>query len=256
MPRLSTDLRRIAPARSSSWAFISVGPACTTSTVRPRFCSPRAASRPSSPPPMHDGLRAGGRLGDHGCGVVEGAEAVDAVGKGLVVGPQPGHRREERSASGGQDQLVVPHAGAVVGVHDARERVDPHHPDPGPEVDVVVGVPVQRVQVDLRRIVAPGKHIRQQDAVVVSVRLVAEHRHVVGFTAAAGEDLLDRADARHAVADDDEAAHQISTRPRSTTTVPAQPLGAATNNSSTVSPSRSSTTRSATCVAPFAAIGK
>ena len=26
---------------SSSWAFISVGPACTTSTVNPRFCSPR-----------------------------------------------------------------------------------------------------------------------------------------------------------------------------------------------------------------------
>ena len=52
MPMFSTDRRRIAPAASSSCAFIRVGVACTTSTVKPRFCRPRAASRPSSPPPM------------------------------------------------------------------------------------------------------------------------------------------------------------------------------------------------------------
>ena len=49
-----------------------------------------------------------------------------------------------------------------------------------------------------------GEHAREQDAVVVAVRLVAEHRDVEAIAAAAREHVLDEAGARHAVADDDE----------------------------------------------------
>ena len=121
-----------------------------------------------------------------------------------------------------------------------------------------------------------GQHVREQDAVVVAVRLVAEHGDRELLAAAAREDLLDRAGARHAVADDHEPAlrvgvaasadavdlrrrrggHQTSTMPRSTITEPVSPAGAARCSSTAVPPSRSSTTRSGTCTSPLAPIGK
>ena len=58
----------------------------------------------------------------------------------------------------------------------------------------------QRVQHDLVERLLAGQHRRQQDAVVVGVRLGAEHRDVVEI----GRDLqqlLERAHAGHAVAD-------------------------------------------------------
>lgn len=79
----------------------------------------------------------------------------------------------------------------------------------------------------------------EHDAVVVAPRLGAEHRDVEQVAAAPGEDLLHRARARHAVADDDQTLlvrHQTSTRPRSTTIVPLTPSGAATCSSTTVPP--------------------
>ena len=179
-----------------------------------------------------DGLGAVCGFGDHRRGVVEGPEAEDSVGQSLVVGPQSGHRREERTASGGEDQLVVTQRGPVVGVHQMRVGVDANDADPGAEVDVVVGVPVQRVEVDLGRIIESGKHVRQQNPVVVAIRFVAEDSDLESLgTGSAGlscEDLLDGADSGHPVADHHQALHQTSTSPRSMTTVPRTPSGAAT----------------------------
>ena len=52
MPSDSTLRLRIAPASGSSCMFIRYGMACTSSTCSPWPCSARAASSPSSPPPM------------------------------------------------------------------------------------------------------------------------------------------------------------------------------------------------------------
>jgi hypothetical protein len=54
------------------------------------------------------------------------------------------------------------------------EPVDPHDPHPGVQGDVVVEVPVHRVEVDLVGVLA-GQHVREHDPVVVAVRFVAEH---------------------------------------------------------------------------------
>ena len=59
------------------------------------------------------------------------------------------------------------------------------------------------VQHDLVERLLAREHRRQQDAVVVRMRLGAEHRDVVGVRRELQE-LLERAHAGHAVADDDE----------------------------------------------------
>ena len=80
----------------------------------------------------------------------------------------------------------------------------------GVEHDAVLRVPRQRVDEDVLGLVASGQHAREQDAVVVAVRLVAEHGDRERAASAAGEHLLDQPGAGHAVADHDQtprAAH-------------------------------------------------
>ena len=65
-------------------------------------------------------------------------------------------------------------------------------------------IPVDVVQHDVVGGLLAGQHRREQDAVVVDVRLVAEDRDLEIVPVL--EDLLDAGDAGHAVADDDELA--------------------------------------------------
>ena len=81
------------------------------------------------------------------------------------------------------------------------DLVDPH---PGVQRHTARGVPGQRVDEDVRGAVMPGEDARQQDAVVVPVRLVAEDGHVEPVRAAPGEQIVDEPGAGHAVADHDE----------------------------------------------------
>ncbi len=253
MPMRSRTLRRIPPASSSSCWFISTGPDCTTCTSCPCCMQPVGRLQPEQAAADDDGGALLGGVVEHRGGVVEGAEPEDAGGERLVVDPHAVHRREERAAAGGDDQLVVRLDRAVVAEDLLGEPVDPHDPHAGVQRDVVVGVPVERVEVDLARSscsVVAGQHVAEHDPVVVAVRLVAEHRDPELRAAAALEDLLDGAGAGHAVADDDQvlpspgSSRQTSTSPRSTTTVPVSPSRAATCSSSTVPSSRSSTTAS------------
>ena len=121
-----------------------------------------------------DGLRLSRRVVDHRGAVVEAAEPEHPRRQGLVVGPHAVHGWKERAAAGGDDEPVVAHRRAVVGLHDASEPVDPNHPDTGAQVDVVVGVPVDRIEIDLVGVVGAGQHVGEQDAVVVAVGLVTE----------------------------------------------------------------------------------
>ncbi len=88
-------------------------------------------------------------------------------------------------------------------------------------------------------VLSAAQDVRQQDAVVVAVRLVAEHDDVELLRPAAREHLLDGARAGHAVPDDDElllhpsaslprdvrCRAQISRRPMSSTRWPVAPGG-------------------------------
>ena len=70
-------------------------------------------------------------------------------------------------------------------------------------------VPGERIEEDLAGVLRAVQHVRQQDPVVVAVRLVAEHDDVELLGAAARQDLLDGARAGHAVADDHELSLSI-----------------------------------------------
>ena len=60
----------------------------------------------------------------------------------------------------------------------------------------------------------PGEHARQQDAVVVPVRLVAEDGHVEPIGTVPGEQIVDEPGAGHAVADHDQAVTRVMRTPR------------------------------------------
>ncbi len=282
--------------RASRTLRCRIAPACGVELrvhqVRARRARRRPAARgsaargrppgPSRPPPMTTARSVRrGRSAIIAAGVVDACGTRRRPGESCAVGGAHAvHRRDERPAAGGEDQLVVRGDRAVVGVHHLGEAVDPGDPHAGAQLDVVVGVPVSGVEEDLVLVLAPGQHVGQQDPVVVAVRLVAEHgdRELLG--AAALEDLLDRTGAGHAVADHHQPARpsgrasassarcsscDSERRPgrRSHLHQPevdhdraADPSGAARYSSTTVPPSRSSTTRSGTCTSAFAPIGK
>jgi hypothetical protein len=232
----------------------------------------QAAAHDHGPPAAAGGL-------EHGAGLVDGPEPEDAGQQVAVLAPHALHRRDERVAAGGQHQVVVGGHRAVGAVHLLGRGVDPLGPDAGPQDHAVVGVPVVAVEDDVVLVRLPGQHRREHDPVVVAVRLVAEDGDPELFATAALEHLLDQAGAGHAVAHDDQrgalvelvgvevqgrqagrpatedGGHQTSTSPRSTTSSPATPIGAAACSSTTQPPGRSSTTRSGTCTSPLAPIG-
>jgi hypothetical protein len=134
---------------------------------------------------------------DHRLGVGDVAVGEHA---GQVVA---GDGRDEGRRAGGQQQAVVVGLGAVAGEHLAADAVDLHHLAAGVQGDAVVAVPVEIVEHDLGQRHLARQHRRQQDAVVVAVRLGAEHGDVVEVGREL-EQLLDRAHAGHAVADQHE----------------------------------------------------
>src|SRR4029453_528709 len=194
---------------------------------------------------------------DHLAGVVHGPEREDPVTHRSAGRVQAIHRGKERVASGGDDQDIV-------GNHPAIGREDGFavfiyavHADPGVQGDVVFLVPRQGVEEDVGIAFLAGQHMAEHDAVVVSVRFIAENGDVESVPAAAGQDLLHRTCAGHAVPDDHQLpGHQCSTMPRSTTTEPRTPAGAAMYNSIIEPPSISSTTLNGTCTSPLAPMGK
>ena len=115
-------------------------------------------------------------------------------------------RRLERRAAGREQQRVVRGHAPIVARDGFQLGIDVDDADAEAKPDVVVLIPLERVQRDLVRRPLAGEHRRQQDAVVVDVRLVTEHRD--RELRRVLQDLLDAGDARHAVADDDESLHR------------------------------------------------
>ncbi|SKX83638.1 Uncharacterised protein [Mycobacteroides abscessus subsp. abscessus] len=98
-------------------------------------------------------------VGDDRRGVVKAAKAEYAAQLRGVVDPQPLDGREEGTAAGGDDQLVVGHPRTVIGENDFGVRVDPDHPHPGAQVDSVVAVPIDGVEVDVVGGIRAGEHV-------------------------------------------------------------------------------------------------
>ena len=87
-----------------------------------------------------------------------------------------GDRRHQRLRAGREDELVVGEVLAVVEVDDTRLGVDRRHPAAEHELDVVVGVPLRRTQLQRLGILAGNEDLRQAHAVVRRARLAADER--------------------------------------------------------------------------------
>ncbi len=113
------------------------------------------------------------------------------------------HCRQRRHRAGGEQQPVVRGFDAACGLDDARAAPDRRHRAPGVQADAVLVVPRTLVEHDLLEARLAGQHRREQDAVVVRVRLGAEDGDLVALRGDL-QQLLDRAHAGHAVADHDQ----------------------------------------------------
>src|SRR3984893_13580762 len=157
---------RMAPAGASSGMFIRCFPVWTTCTSQSWVIRPRAASRPSRPPPM-----------------TAARELCFARASGRNQKPVV-----SLSDSGfGSDDF-----GGQVDFDDRRARV---------KDDVVLTVPIERVDENLAGLLRAAQDAGEQDPVVVPIGFVAEHHNVELITAATKQDFFHGALARHAVAD-------------------------------------------------------
>jgi hypothetical protein len=220
----------------------------------------------------HRGAAALLRLRHDAVAIVDAAEAEDPRPHPAVGAVHAGHGWNEGAAAGRDQQLVVALADAARGddgLARAIDRVDPGA-RAGMQLDAVLLVPVERIDENFARVLGAAENVREQDAVIVAIGLVAEHDDFELPRAAARDHLLDGARSGHAISDDNESPFrhcallvrvvprrvQISRRPMSSTRCPAVPAGAASTTSSLVSGNRSSTTASGTCSLHLAPIGK
>ena len=95
---------------------------------------------------------------------------------------------------------------AVGRAHGSAVGVDGIDGDAGMQRNAVVGVPGGRIGDDIGRLVMAREDAREQDPVVGAVRLVAVDRDLEQVPSAPADEVLDKADAAHAVTDDHQAA--------------------------------------------------
>src|SRR5690606_35991723 len=154
---------------------------------------------------------------DHGAaGVGEHVAQVAAVGErteGVHLGVQvavgvddPADRWQLGDQPGGQDEPPPLEAALLAQVVDEVDAsllaVDPHDPDPEPQVDAVLGEPGRVTQGEGTRRVLALQDGGEQDPVVRRVVLLAQHGDPA--PEAAGDEALDQTYGRHAGADDDD----------------------------------------------------
>jgi hypothetical protein len=110
-------------------------------------------------------------------------------------------RRNVRAAARSDDQLVIGFDCSIASQNALRfskNRIGLHA---DVQRDAIVAIPIQRIQINFAFALASVQHVREQNAVVVAVRLIAEHSDLELPGAIARQDLLDSASAGHAIAD-------------------------------------------------------
>ena len=93
---------------------------------------------------------------------------------------------------------------SVGSVHDPVRAIDRRHLHAGVQGHALLRVPVERIDEDVRGLLRTREDAREQDAVVVAERLLAEDRDLVSVATAAREHVFDQARPRHPVSDDDQ----------------------------------------------------
>src|SRR5688572_10281727 len=142
-------------------------------------------------------LRACGGRADH-------LEVLDRAVDEAVAPLASRHLRHERRGAGRENQLVVGHGPVACGMYDFLDRVDGKYwiVKAKGHAGFFKQALVREIQVGGR---LAGEKARQLHAVVSRTRLLAEHRDLM--LCATRHQLLEKALADHAVADDDDAGH-------------------------------------------------
>ena len=196
-PFSSSAFLSISEAGLSSCWFIRLSVTWTTVTCMPRRSRPLAASRPSRPPPMTTAWPPARAASSMVSTSWMSRKPITPgslwPGTGTMKGVEP-VASSRRSYQTSRPDLRAHHAAAAV---------DVHHRVAGMQRDTVFGIPLPGMYHDVVHALFAGQHRRQQDAVVVAMRLGAEHGDVVQLGRQL-EQFLDRAHAGHAVADHDQ----------------------------------------------------
>jgi hypothetical protein len=114
------------------------------------------------------------------------------------------HRQQKRIRTGSQQQAIIACLGAIFGHDLAVTSIDTDDLLALVQGDAMIGIPGIVIQDDVGEFFLAAQHRRQQDAIVVDLRLGAEHGDIV-FLRRELEQLLNGADAGHTIADD----HQL-----------------------------------------------
>ena len=120
-----------------------------------------------------DGMLVRFSRGDHGIRVMDvaiGNHAREFLAR---------HRQHERVRAGRHEQAVIFRHGAVFGDDLPARAVDARDFLAKVERDIVFGIPVDIVQHDVLDRLLASQHRREQDAIVIGIRLGAEHRDVI-----------------------------------------------------------------------------
>src|SRR5439155_9233329 len=105
-------------------------------------------------------------------------------------------------------QHVVVEPLFVGGPHRPPLRIDLLDSHTKPGLNRVAAVPVDIVQDDVVEILLAGEHAGEQDAIVIDVRLLPDHRDVEGTPML--QKLFDKSDASHAIAGDHNVFFHVS----------------------------------------------
>ena len=119
---------------------------------------------------------------------------------------EPRDRRLERGTTGCQQQRVVLGHAPIVTGDGFHLGIDVDDADAQAKTDVVVLIPLEGIQGDLVGRPLAREHRRKEDAVVVDVRLITEHRDCELRRVL--QNLLNAGHTRHAIANDDEPFHR------------------------------------------------
>ena len=190
MPCSRSARSSIRPAVASSWRSISRSARCTTVTAIPRLATARAASSPSSPPPITTARRAPfvrPRI------VRTSWRVRNAIARSMpsIGGSRAREPVASTSASYGES--------LAAGGDGDDARVDVDDLGAGAQLDPALAVPAAVVQRQVGRLAVAGEVVGEPDAVVRQPGLGADERDA---PVAVGEHRLGRRDAGRAGADD------------------------------------------------------
>ncbi len=90
-----------------------------------------------------------------------------------------GQRWQERVGTGRQQQAVIRCFGAILGHHLAPHPINLRDAPAGVQGDPVFAVPIPVIQYDRAELLLTRQNRREQDPVVIGLRLGAKHRDVV-----------------------------------------------------------------------------